>query len=237
MSLRQVRDLIGIPLRGELTRPSAAAPSHTSMMPLSDSTDEPNLDTIHHVLSRFVRLSRPPSLVPEIIVSSDALETAAKTQDAAAPWTWTAAEASMAESVLLPFLVHLAAAKSDLESLRYCTEAEKMFSEQHGQHTRQTSSTGEQFGVGTAGGYGGIAGGIVNCLDPGSGRTPLHVSALNGHTKVVKLLLGSGALVHVRDTLGHTALYYVRKTFLSFVASIIITLNGSGCKKWSRRRG
>ncbi|KXN92278.1 L-asparaginase [Leucoagaricus sp. SymC.cos] len=127
LTLNQVRDLIGIPLRGELTRPSAAAPSHASTSP-STTDAEPNLDTIHHVLSRFVRLSpgEPPS-------------------------------------------------------------------------------------VGAAGRYGSIAGGIVNCLDPGSGQSPLHVSALNGHTRAVELLLQSGALVHLRDTLGHTALYYAAR--------------------------
>lgn len=188
-----------------MTRHSASAPSHA----VTDTSGlETNLETIHHVLSQFVRLSRPPSLVPEIIVSSDALATASKVQNTAAPWTWTAAEASTAESVLLPFLIHLAAAKNDLESLKYCTETERILVDQHG-HARQLSATGETPGVGTVGNYGSIAGGIVNCLDPGSGRSPLHVSALNGHTQAVALLLGSGALVHIRDTLGHTALYYV----------------------------
>lgn len=201
LSLKQVRDLIGIPLRGELTRPSATAPSHATTTPSTTSL-EANLDTIQHVLSQFVRLSRPPSLVPEIVVTSDALATASKASEAAAPWTWTAAEASTAESVLLPFLVHLAAAKNDLESLGYCVESERMLADHHG-HERSSSASE------AAGRYGSIAGGIVNCLDPGSGRSPLHVAALNGHAQAVAMLLQSGALVHLRDTLGHTALYYV----------------------------
>lgn len=53
-----------------------------------------------------------------------------------------------------------------------------------------------------------IAGGIVNCFDPASGRSPLHVAALNGSSKCINILLKSGALVHLRDSLGHTALYY-----------------------------
>ena len=59
----------------------------------------------------------------------------------------------------------------------------------------------------------GVAGGIVNVVDPASGRTPLHVAALNGSTKCAMLLLESGALVHLRDTLDHTALYYVSDRF------------------------
>jgi lysophospholipase len=141
-------------------------------------------------------------------VSSDALATASQAQGTTAPWTWTAAEASTAETVLLPFLVHFAAAKNDYESLRYCTDAEKTFADLH-VHGRQSSSTSELPGIGGPARYGSIAGGIVNCLDPGSGRSPLHVAALNGHDKAVELLLQSGALVHLRDTLGHTALYYV----------------------------
>ncbi|KAF5358517.1 hypothetical protein D9756_001360 [Leucocoprinus leucothites] len=221
LSLKQIRDLVGIPLRGELTRPSAAAPSHASTT-LSTSDSEPNLDTVHHVLSRFIRLSRPPSLVPEIVVSSDALVTASETRDEAAPWTWTAAEASTAESVLLPFLIHLAAAKNDFESLRYCIETEKTSSDQHGHHVRQSSAVGEPSSAGVAGKHGSIAGGIVNCLDPGSGRSPLHVAALNGHTQAVELLLQSGALVHLRDTLGHTALYYAARQGYMDVVDLLV---------------
>jgi len=211
LSLRQLQDLIRIPLRGELTCSSATAPSQVSTAP-STSGNESSLDTIHHVLSRFIRLSHLPSLIPEIIISSDAIVTASETQDTAAPWTWTAAEASAAESVLLPFLIHLAAAKNDIENLRYCIETEKLYLDQRGYN--------EPLGASTAGKHGGIAGGIVNCLDPGSGRSSLHTAALNGHTPIVELLLQSGALVHLRDTLGHTALYYVR---CIIIISIYIT--------------
>jgi len=203
--LRQVKDLIRIPLRGELTCSSALAPSQVSTAP-STSGNESSLDTIHHVLSRFIRLSHLPSLVPEITITSDAIKTASETHDTAASWTWTVAEASTAEFVLLPFLIHLAAAKNDIENLQYCIEAEKLYLDQRG-HARQS---GEPPSTNLGGKNGNIAGGIVNCLDPGSGRSSLHIAALNGHTRIVEVLLQSGALVHLRDTLGHTALYYVR---------------------------
>jgi lysophospholipase len=58
-----------------------------------------------------------------------------------------------------------------------------------------------------------IVGGIVNWINPASGRSPLHVAAINGSTQSVDALLKAGALVHLRDSLGHTALYYVSDSF------------------------
>ena len=52
------------------------------------------------------------------------------------------------------------------------------------------------------------AGDVVNCLDV-SGRSPLHTAAINNSVKCVGMLLEKGALVHLRDSLGHTPLYYV----------------------------
>lgn len=180
---------MGTPLRGELTRVSAA-PSASQ-----DRVDQ-NMDQIRVVLSQFLRLSRPSSShVPHITFTPDPVD--AEMSRATAPWTWTAAEAASNEAVLYPSLIHLAAARGDLEALTHCLGlADSVDS------TITTPATeGPKYGL--------IAGGIVNCLDAGSGRSPLHVAALNGHTKAVNLLLQSGALVHLRDTMGHTALYYV----------------------------
>jgi 60kDa lysophospholipase len=177
-SVHDVRRLMGTPLRGELTRPSQSpAPNQ--------QTIEQNLATIHGVLSQFMRLSTQPTSGPQIIVSPSASNDTPA--DAAAPWSWTAAEAVSAEASLLPFLIHLAAARNDLESLNFCLSS------------HATSDESQRI----------IPGGLVNCLDPASGRSPLHVAALNGSTASVGVLLQSGALVHLRDTLGHTPLYYV----------------------------
>lgn len=135
-----------------------------------------NLDNIQNVLSRFVRLSHTSSHIPQIVFPNDPLEK--PDQDVAAPWSWTAAEAATTEAVLFPFLIHLAAAQDDIDSMNYCLET--------------------------------ASGGIGSHIDPASGRTPLHVAAVNGHVRSVNTLLRSGALVHLRDNLGHTALYYVR---------------------------
>ena len=52
------------------------------------------------------------------------------------------------------------------------------------------------------------AGEAVNCLDVSS-RSPLHTAAINNSVKCISMLLKRGALVHLRDSLGHTPLYYV----------------------------
>lgn len=49
---------------------------------------------------------------------------------------------------------------------------------------------------------------VANCPDV-SGRSPLHTAAINNSVRCVSMLLEKGALVHLRDSLGHTPLYYV----------------------------
>jgi lysophospholipase len=182
LSVQDVRDLIGIPLRGELSR----APGTFLQQPL---TAEQNSDSIQQILSHFVRLARSPSSVlPQITIASDSFDSGAP-KIAAAPWSWTATEAATTEAVLFPFLIHLAAAKDDLESLKFCLKPADNDDEEL------------KFKM--------IPGGIVNCLESSSGRSPLHVACINGNVRSVELLLRSGAIVHLRDNLGHTALYFV----------------------------
>ncbi|KAF8163531.1 L-asparaginase [Crassisporium funariophilum] len=211
LSSKDVRDLIGIPLRGELSRASGAV--------LQQPSIEQNLDNIQQLLSQFVRLTQPPSSLPQITVTPESVESGA--QDAAAPWSWTAAEATATEAVLFPFLVHLAAARDNIESLNFCLKP-------------ATSDGGAGPGVAAADHvlkFGMIPGGIVNCLEPGSGRSPLHVAALNGNTRSVDVLLRSGALVHLRDTLGHTALYLAARQGHEAVVDLLVqagaTLGGT----------
>ncbi len=191
LSTAEVRKLMGTPLRGELTRPLSGA------VPGQPTIDQ-NFEKIQGVLSQFVRLSeQSASPVPKITLSAPLDEAS---QDAAASWSWTAAEAASTEAVLFPFLIHLAAARNDTSSIRFCLDSSSTPS---GYSELDSPSV-------DAPQYGNIAGGLVNSLEPGSGRSPLHVAALNGHIESVNVLLQSGALVHLRDTLGHTPLYYVR---------------------------
>ncbi|KAH9483884.1 L-asparaginase [Psilocybe cubensis] len=188
LSSKEVRNLIGEPLRGELTLASGGI----GQQPII----EQNAENIQQLLSQFVRLTRPPTVIPAIRVSGP--EASSSTiQDVAAPWSWTAAEAAITEAVLFPFLIHLAAARDDIESLEFCLVNSNFIKDQ-------------------------IPGGIVNCLETGSGRSPLHVASLNGSSKSVELLLRSGALVHLRDTLGHTALYLAARQGHEDVVDLLV---------------
>jgi 60kDa lysophospholipase len=192
LSVAEVRELMAIPLRGELTRVSKTAPT------TNHETLNQNVDNIQQMLQRFVHLSSRPttsSTAPQITLTSSEGDVISNPDphNTAAPWSWTAAEAASTEAVLYPFLIHLAASRNDIETLKVYLGA--------------LGEADTKPGFGTSSDS--VAGGMVNCLESASGRSPLHVAALNGHTDSVRFLLQSGALVHLRDVLGHTALYYV----------------------------
>lgn len=191
LSVAQVRSLIGSPLRGELTLPESKIPAVLS----HPTSVGPSLDNIQGLLTQVVRLSSQASTsssssrAPRIVVEgSDARDEHA--DEATAPWSWTAAEAASTESALFPYLIHLAAARDDVDGVAFCLSAE----------------AGGTDGPGVA-----VGGGLANCRDAASGRSPLHVAALNGAVRVANMLLEAGALVHVRDALGHTPLYYAAR--------------------------
>ena len=52
------------------------------------------------------------------------------------------------------------------------------------------------------------AGAVVDYCEPHEGYSALMIAARYGHLGVMRLLLGSGALINLPDTLGHTALHY-----------------------------
>ncbi|KAG2139118.1 asparaginase-domain-containing protein [Suillus bovinus] len=197
LTAAEVRSLISLPLRGELTPPVPSLPA----APSSDDEDT----NISELLSQFVRLSSSARKadIPQIVIGEEA-------QEAAAPWSCTAAERASAEAALLPFLVHLAVARNDVEGLAFCI-------------TSACTASCSGVAEGTADVV--VPGGIVNCLDAGSGRSPLHIAALNGNMRCVDKLLESGALVHLRDELGHTALYYAAR---QGHAGIVDTLVSAG---------
>ncbi|KAH7926645.1 asparaginase-domain-containing protein [Leucogyrophana mollusca] len=194
LSVDQVRELVGTPLRGELTRRAVPAPSHPG--------SEGELPNIQGLLSQFVRLAGASSSTPRIVLSPSVGDTVA--EHAAAPWSRTAAETASTEAALLPYLIHLASARDDMESMQYCLSA-------FANDDRDDRSVMA------------IPGGIVNCIEPGSGRSPLHVAALNNSIKCLNCLLESGALVHLRDSLGHTALYYAARQGHEDVVDILIS--------------
>ncbi|KAG6855953.1 hypothetical protein H0H87_009070 [Tephrocybe sp. NHM501043] len=186
LSVHKVRDLMATSLRGELTRPSGPTPSNPELV-------EKTFESIQEVLAEFVRLTQPLTSAPQIVLMPDTpIDTTA--HNATSPWTWTAGEAATTEAVLIPLLIHLAAARDDVTSMQFCINA-------YG----GKDGTDEPYKAVN------VSGGIVNCPDTTNGQTPLHAACLNGGAKAVDLLLRSGALVHLRDSLGHTALYYAAR--------------------------
>ncbi|KAJ7172223.1 L-asparaginase [Mycena filopes] len=193
LTTEDVRKLVSTPLRGELTRQSAKT--------LTQKTINQNIENIQSLLGEFVRLSgRPSSSNPHITISLPD----GPTQDAAASWSSTAAEAASTEAALLPFLIHAAAARNDPEAIKFCLESELA--------NESVASPGAS----------NVASGLVNNIDSASGGSPLHTAALNGSAECVDVLLRAGALVHLRDTLGHTALYYAaRKGYPAIVEMLV----------------
>ncbi|KAH9966835.1 L-asparaginase [Russula dissimulans] len=187
LSAEQVRSLVGAPLRGELTRAPRPAPA---------SIIDTNLEAIGDTLAQVVRLTSSKrhsasAPVPAIVVSDDTQQ-GELPDTAGAPWAWTATEATATHGALLSWLVHLAAATNDVGALEHCLSAAGADSD--GAHRGEDQHA--------------IAGGIVNWVNPASGRSPLHVAAINGSAQCVHALLQAGSLVHLRDSLGHTGLYY-----------------------------
>ncbi|GBE81772.1 PREDICTED: 60 kDa lysophospholipase-like [Sparassis crispa] len=209
LSTVEVRSLISMPLRGELTRPASAPPPS-----LSNATGlDQNLENIQGLLSQVVRLSTTRPQVPRICIASEDSDSNDNMAEAAAPWSWTASEAASTESALFPFLIHLAAARDDVEGINFCLYAGS------GNSTEMPVSPSPEYQFKSAVA---IGGGLVNCLEPASGRSPLHVAALNGSVRIVNVLLEAGALVHLRDALGHTPLYYAARQGHEDVVDILV---------------
>ncbi|KAI0341655.1 L-asparaginase [Trametopsis cervina] len=203
LSVSQVRTLMAASLRGEITM--AASINIPKSLSQQIKIDE-SLDSIHDALSQVVRLSSTRALGPKVVIINSP-PVIGQAEDSAAPWSWTAAEATSTETALLPMLTHLAVAKDDIEGLAFCLKSEPPTSPSIEGAPSASSALGT---------------GMANCIDAASGRSPLHVAALNGSMNCIKVLLENGALVHLRDGLGHTALYYAARQGHDSVVDLLV---------------
>ncbi len=135
-------------------------------------------------------------------------------------------DVSRSEFLVMPYLIHLAASKNDVEGIQYCLDTFEATAQNADQPTNE--------GVPNVHWFMGVGGGIVNALDP-CGRAPLHTAALHGSKDCVKALLSGGASVHLRDSLDHTPLYYVGTlAILLFPSSRFYRLSVNGLlASWS----
>lgn len=67
-----------------------------------------------------------------------------------------------------------------------------------------------------------FAQGAANAPLPGSLHTPLHTAALQGSARCTRALLEVGALVHVRDALDHTCLFYAARMRVREVVEMLV---------------
>ncbi|KAJ1309577.1 hypothetical protein OPQ81_006350 [Rhizoctonia solani] len=161
-----------------------------------------SLDSIQDLLSEILRLSQPAS------VSDDSTGTA--------PWSATASDASSTEVALLPYLMHLAVARDDPASVVNTAShpGRRPPQSAHGTPTAELPhhlSGPNQFAQGAA-----------NAPLPGSLHTPLHTAALQGSARCTRALLEVGALVHVRDALDHTCLFYAARVRAREVVEMLV---------------
>jgi 60kDa lysophospholipase len=217
-----------IPLRGELTQATSLS-LYAPPTPSNPELAAKSHDTFGNLLNHITRLSTVQSALTSVQIAKPADKDSQKpmqrnpasaltqlgstvavsksARETTSSWGNTASETAVAEAALYPFLIHLAIAKDDVESLRFCLgippPSEDQGASPDGYGNVPISNTNRSL----------VQGGMENCLDAASGRTPLHVAAVNGSVKCTKVLLEAGALVHIRDSLDHTSLYYVR--FLS----------------------
>ncbi|KAG8733705.1 hypothetical protein FRC11_003860 [Ceratobasidium sp. 423] len=161
-----------------------------------------SLDSIQDLLSEILRLSQPSN------VSSDSTGTA--------PWSATASHANSTESALLPYLMHLAVARDDPASV---ANAASHPCHQPPQSAHGTPTNEHPYHLG---GLNQFAQGAANAPLPGSLHTPLHTAALQGSVPCTRALLEVGALVHVRDALDHTCLFYAARVRAREVVEMLV---------------
>jgi lysophospholipase len=195
LTVARVRELVSVPLRGELTLPT----------PLTRPTTTA-LDSVQDLLSEILRLSQPAGV-------SGVSGSVHVDSSGTAPWSATASHANATELSLLPYLMHLAVARNDPASVSAAAS--------HPRHPSSHSAPSAQ-GTPTTEQPHQFAQGAPNAPLPGSLHTPLHTAALQGSAQCTRALLEVGALVHVRDALDHTCLFYAARVRAREVVEMLV---------------
>ncbi|SCV67846.1 BQ2448_5457 [Microbotryum intermedium] len=201
----QVRKLMGRSLRGELTVHSPA-PAYSSPVPASDR--------LRTLFSRVLECSVPamgatssPSNKSQLTLHSTADDL--MPEDFDQPWPANLRDAEAAEKAILPYLLGQAAARPNalLDQLISSLDSDATSSDKDQEEARVPGAA--------------VAASptkVIALLNEPSTpilQTPLHIAVIAGQAHNVDLLLASGASVHLRDRLSHSALFYAARATAS----------------------
>jgi lysophospholipase len=205
LPVERVRELVGAPLRGEIT---SSVPTESAATAATHSEDEDEEETgVEDAFKALVDLSTinlgtaagvERSSSPAVDFKRP-IKPLAADKDPAAGWSTSIHQRQLIHNSLLPHLLALACAQNDHDALSSLLATVPL--------SRPSSPVIRPMAL-PLGGQAEEAhgGGIINRADvTQGGRTALHIAALRGSTECVKILLANGALVHLRDDLGFSS--------------------------------
>lgn len=172
-----VRQLMSIPIRGEMTLPDDT--------PTAVSGQSSGLEGI---MGHLLHLNSSPDTIVNTSRRDDVPQTSSHAPSSL-PRKIDEHDSRLAESLLLPYTLCLAAAKDDLSTMMDLIKRAKAFSENSSGHNRSEK----------------VGRNLIDDLDPAFGKNALHVAADCGSKVCLEALLQIGAFVHTRDRAGHTA--------------------------------
>lgn len=205
----QVRKLIGIPLRGELT----PGPSQTSFSSPVEADER-----LRTLFAQVIECAPPTvrgsqrtrsysgsgtlSMSPSDNLPAEFLQ----------PWPASQRDAAAAERALLPFLLGEAASRSDSTLLSSLI-------------TSLATPCGQSLPVDAAPPSAVV---VLNQPSTPSLQTSLHLAVLAGQVGNVDLLLAEGASVHARDVLSHGVLFYAARFGGPLGKAMVASLKNAG---------
>lgn len=172
-----VKQLMSIPIRGEMT-----LPDHK---PTALSGQSSGLEG---VMGHLLQLNASPSTVANATRRDDA-PASSREHLGGLPREIDEHDSRLAEALLLPYALCLAAANDDLPCMVDLVRRSKALVANSSGHHR-----GDQSGRN-----------LIDDIDPAFGKNALHVAAECGSKVTLEALLQIGAFVHTRDRAGHTA--------------------------------
>lgn len=227
----EIRELMGRPLRGELTSSrgsSSHPPLPQELTPAGVGPIKADMKTLlAHILqnpNKAQTSSSSSSSSPHKNHKRRSSDVGASDPDsgAAAAWDSSNAEVSEAALAVLPYLIFEAASKNDLTLLQWhlyaLTQLETVptisIDEEHF-HPSTLNPSSSSNATGDAAATSHIVGETVAKPDsttPLEKLQPLHIASAKGFTNIVQVLLQAGCSVHAREqSTGHSPLFLAAK--------------------------